>query len=119
MRRLFLLSILPWLLAADDHWVKFTRGPYEVMSDAGARPARETMVLFEQFRAALGQIVGEPELATPLPVLIMVLKNPKGWTSATPFAEGRDRYSLVLGEKIEVTPEMYTELARLFLRSNT
>ena len=42
MRRLLLLSIIPWLLAADDHWVKFTRGPLEVMTDAGARVGRET-----------------------------------------------------------------------------
>ena len=119
MRRLLLLSALPWLLAADDHWVKFTRGPYEVMSDTGTRPARETMVRFEQFRAALGQILGEPELTTPLPVRIMILKNPAGWNSATPFAEGRDRYSLVLGEKTPVTPEMYIALARLFLKSNS
>jgi hypothetical protein len=111
--------MLPCLLAADDHWVKFTRGPYEVMTDGAPRTARETMVRFEQFRAALGQILGEPELATPLPVRIMIFKNPSGWNSAPPFAEGRDRYSLVLGEKSAVTPEMYIALTRLFLKSNS
>jgi hypothetical protein len=119
MRRLLWLSMIPCLLAADDHWVKFTRGPYEVMTDAGARSGREAMVRFEQFRAALGQILGEPELATPLPVRILIMKNPSGWASAAPFAEGRDRYSLVLGEKTPVTPEMYIALTRLFLKSNT
>ena len=119
MRRLLWLSMLPCLLAADDHWVKFTRGPYEVMTDAAPRSARETMVRFEQFRAALGQILGEPELATALPVRIMIFKNPSGWNSAQPFAEGRDRYSLVLGEKTPVTPEMYIALTHLFLKSNS
>jgi hypothetical protein len=52
MRRLLLLSLLPWLLAADDHWVKFTRGPFEVMTDSGPRGGREVMVRFEQFRNA-------------------------------------------------------------------
>jgi len=118
MRRLLLIAAVPCLLAADDRWIKFTRGPYEILTDAGPRPGRETMVRFEQFRAALGQIVGEPELATPLPVRIFVFKNPKGWTTA-PFAEGRDRYSLVLGEKTPVTPEIYSDLARLLLKSNT
>src|SRR3954471_1832721 len=103
MRRLLLLVSLPWILAADDHWVKFTRGPYEVMSDAGARPAREAMVRFEQFRNALGQIVGEAELQTPLPVRILVLKNPNAWTPKIPVSEGRDRYNIVLGEKSAVT----------------
>ena len=37
MRRLLLLVYLPWILAADDHWIKFTRGPFEVMSDAGQK----------------------------------------------------------------------------------
>ena len=66
------------------------------------------MVRFEQFRHALGQIVGEDDLQTPLPVRIFVFKNPKGWTSHAPITEGRDRYAIVLGEKGTVTPEIYT-----------
>jgi hypothetical protein len=119
MRRLLLLSIIPWLLAADDHWVKFTRGPLEVMTDAGARSGRETMVRFEQFRAALGQIVGEDDLQAPLPLRIFVFKNPNGWTPAAPLTEGRDHFCIVLSEKSEVTPEIYSALTRLFLKSNT
>jgi len=119
MRRLLLLCTIPWLLAADDHWVKFTRGPFEVMTDAGARSGRETMVRFEQFRNALGQIVGEDDFETPLPLRIFVFKNAQGWTSTAPLTEGRDRYAIVLGEKSAVTPEIYSELTRLFLKSNT
>ena len=48
MRRLLILCAFPWLLAADDHWVKFTGGPYEVLTDAGARAGRETLVRFEE-----------------------------------------------------------------------
>jgi hypothetical protein len=119
MRRLLLLSLIPWLLAADDHWVKFTRGPLEVMTDAGARSGRETMVRFEQFRAALGQIVGEDDLQAPLPLRIFVFRNANGWTSAAPLTEGRDHFCIVLGEKSAVTPEIYSALTRLFLKSNT
>src|ERR1035441_827990 len=110
MRRLLLLSVIPGLLAADDHWVKFTRGPLEVMTDAGARSGRETMVRFEQFRAALGQIVGEDDLQAPLPLRIFVFKNASGWTSAAPLTEGRDHFCIVLGEKSAVTPEIYSAL---------
>ena len=119
MRRLLLLSIIPWLLAADDHWVKFTRGPLEVITDAGARSGRETMVRFEQFRAALGQIVGEDDLQAPLPLRIFLFKNAKGWTSAAPLTEGRGHFCIVLSEKSALTPEIYSELTRLFLKSNT
>ncbi len=119
MRRLLFLLTIPCLLAADDHWVKFTRGPFEVMTDAAPRVARETLVRFEEFRHALGQIVGEDDLQTPLPVRIFVFKNAQGWTSAAPITEGRDRYAIVLGEKSPVTAQIYIELARLFLKSNT
>src|SRR5258708_34664436 len=91
MRRLLIICTFPWLLAADDHWVKFTRGPYEVLTDAGARTGRETMVRFEQFRHALGQIVGEADLQTPLPVRIFVFKNAKVWTSTEPLRRSEER----------------------------
>src|SRR3954451_12392281 len=99
MRRLLLLSLLPALLAADDHWIKFTSGPFEVLTDAGPRAGRETMVRFLQFRHAVGQIVGETELQTPMPVRVLVFKNTRGWNLPTPISEGRDRYNIVLQEK--------------------
>jgi hypothetical protein len=119
MRRLLILGLLPCLLAAEDHWVKFTSGPFEVLTDAGPRAGRETMVRFQEFRHALGQLVGEQDLQTPQPVRILVFKNAKGWTSPAPVAEGRDRYAIVLQEKGAVTPAVYRELTRIFLKANT
>ena len=119
MRRLSILCLFPFLLAADDHWVKFASGPFEVLTDAGARAGRETMVRFEEFRHALGQIVGEQDLQTPVPVRILVFRNAKGWASPAPLAEGRDCYAIVLAEKSAVPPAVYSELTRLFLKSNT
>lgn len=118
MRRLVLLSLWPVLLAADD-WVRFTSGPFELMTDAGARAGRETMVRFLEFRHAVGQVVGELELQTPMPVRVLVFKNARGWTSTAPISEGRDRYNIVLQEKAPVTPAILADLARLFLQSNT
>ena len=119
MWRLSLLLAIPWLLAAEDHWVKFTSGPFEVLSNAGPRAGRETMVRFEEFRNAVGKIVGEADLQTPLPVRILVFKSAAGWTLPAPIAEGRDRYNIVLEEKSTVSPALYTELTRLFLHANT
>ena len=117
MRRLIFLSLVPCFLLADD-WVKFTSGPFEVMTDAGERVGRETMVRFQEFRHALGLIAGENDLQTPEPVRIVIFKNAKGWTSSAPLAEGRDRYNLVLQEKASVTADTWRELTRLLLRSN-
>ncbi len=119
MRCLAILGLLPCLLAADDHWIKFISGPYELMTDAGGRPARETLVQLEEFRHALGQLVGEQDLQTPQPVRVLLFKNAKGWTSNAPLAEGRDRYNLVLQEKGAISPDVYRALTRLFLKSNT
>jgi len=119
MQRLLLFGLLPCLLAAEDHWVKFNSGPFEVWTDASTRPAREALVRFEEFRHALGQILGEPDLQTRQPVRILVLKNTKGWIAATPLIEARDAYAIVLDEKSASSPALYRELTRLFLDSNT
>jgi tetratricopeptide (TPR) repeat protein len=76
-------------------------------------------VRFEEFRHALGEMVGEPDLQTPVPVRILVFRNAKGWASPAPLAEGRDCYAIVLAEKGAVPPAVYSELTRLFLKSNT
>src|ERR1051325_6496631 len=115
--RLLLFCMAPSFLLADE-WVKFTSGPFEVMTDAGERAGRETMVRFQEFRHALGLIAGENDLQTPQPVRIMVFKNAKGWTSPAPLAEGRDRYNIALQEKAPVSPDTWRELTRLLLRSN-
>ncbi len=109
---------LPPLMAAD-HWVRYTSGPFEILTDAGEKAGQETMVRFEEFRHALGTIVGEQDLETPQPIRILVFKNSKGWTSPSPLTMGRDRYAIVLAEKAPVEPAVFGELTRLLLNSNT
>ena len=118
MRRFLLLGLLPWLLTADT-WVKYTSGPFEVLTDASPRAARDKLVDFEEFRHALGKVLGIDDLQMPQPVRILVFKSAKGWTSPAPITEGRDRYAIVLEEKTAISPDIYRELTRLFLRANT
>ena len=119
MRRLLLFGLLPALLAAEDHWLKFTAGPFEVFTDAGAPKGRETLIRFEEFRHAVGETVGVPDPTTPEPVRILIFKNPKGWSLPAPLAEGRGCYAIVLAEKETVPPDAYRALTRLFLETNT
>jgi hypothetical protein len=114
---LFILA-LPLLLPAES-WVKFTSGPYEILTDAGQKPARETLVRLEEFRTGLGQIIGENDLTTPVPIRVLLFKYSKGWTSPGPLTEGRDRYAIMLEEKQPISPDIYRELTRLFLRAST
>jgi hypothetical protein len=119
MRRLLLLGLLPWLMAAADHWVKVASGPFEALTDAEARAGREVLVRLEEFRHAVGQTVGVPDLTTPEPVRILIFKNRKGWSLPAPLAEGRGCYAIVLAEKETVPPDTYRALTRLFLETNT
>ncbi len=119
MRRLFVLALLPGILAAEEHWVKYTSGPFEVWTDGGGRAARETLVRFEEFRHALGSILAADDLQSPVPVRIFVLKNPKGWAGTAPIMEGRDCRAIVLDEKAAPGPPIFTELTRLFLQANS
>jgi hypothetical protein len=128
MRRLLLTLLLPCALPAADHWVKFTSGPFQILTNAGTRAGRETLVCFEEFRHAVGEVIGEPNLQTPLPVHILVFKNAQGWstasaTSASAIGEGRASYNIVLDEKAAekgvAAPAVYEALTRLFLQSNT
>ncbi len=116
---LCLAALVPASLTAADTWVRFAAGPYDILTDAGSRAGRETLVRFMEFRHAVGQIVGEPELSAPLPIRIIVFKNSHGWTSPAPLAEGRASYNIVLQEKTPVAPAVYAELTRLFLNANT
>jgi hypothetical protein len=119
IRAALVFALLSSVAAADDHWVRFTSGPFEVLTDAGAHAGRETLVRFEEFRNAVGQIVGEQDLQTPQTIRILVFRNPRGWTLPTPVAQGRDRYNIVLAEKGGTPPAVWSELTRLLLHSNT
>jgi len=123
MRRLLLTLLLPLALSAADHWVKFASGPFQVYTDAGTRAGRETLVCFEEFRHAVGEVVGEANLQTPMPVRILVFKNAQGWTTDSAIGEGRASYNIVLDEKAAdkgaASPAVYEALTRLFLQANT
>lgn len=119
MRRLLFFLALPCLLPAEGRWIKFTSGPFEVFTDAGDRAGRETMVRLEEFRHAVGQVVGEQDLQTPEPVRVLLFRNAKGWASADPIRRGRDRYAVVLEDKAAISPALYGALTRLFLDTNT
>jgi hypothetical protein len=121
MRRLFVLGYLLWRLpplAAADHWTRFNSGPFEVFSSAGQKDGRETLVRFEEFRHALGQVLGDNNLETPLPVRVLLFKSGAPETSE-PIVRGRGQYDLVLSAGKPIAPEVFARLTQLFLDANT
>jgi len=122
MHRLFALLCVPLVAPAQERWTQFNSGPFEVFTDAGARAGRETLVRFEQFRNALGQVIGESDPRTPMPVRILLFKNAKeaaARPATEPVITGRDRYAILLASGAPVPPEIFRRCTRLFLESNT
>lgn len=111
------------MLGAADHWTKFTAGPYQIYTDAGTHAGREALVRFEEFRHAVGEVLGDPTLQTQLPVRVLLFRDAQGWSTPEPVAEGRASYNVVLGEKDLSkgggSPAVYSALTRLFLEANT
>ena len=62
------------LLAASWVEVRPPTGPFVALSDDGDKPARVAINHLEQFRFVLGQAVGQPELKSFWPIVIVVSK---------------------------------------------
>ena len=114
MHRLLILCCLGTLLPAADRWIQFRSGPYEVYTNGDDRPARATLVRFEQVRHALGQLIGEPDLQTPMPVRIFVMKKA---APSSAILTARDRYAIVLDPETPPSTALMRDLTRLFLES--
>src|SRR5260370_23080354 len=79
---------MPLLLLADDRWIGLKSGPFEVLSNAGDKTAREKLMYLEQFRETLRVITGKQEMRMVWPVRVLVLKNAPAVSA--PFGVGRD-----------------------------
>ncbi|HUE20363.1 MAG TPA: hypothetical protein VMQ86_01700 [Bryobacteraceae bacterium] len=119
MLRLFLLcGLLPLTAAASEHWIRFTSGPIEVFSSAGVKDGRETLVKFEEFRHALGQMLGENDLQLPLPIRVLLFKTGAPQVPE-PVVRGRDQYNVVLTAGQAIPNGVFAGLTQLFLDTNT
>src|SRR5579883_1680390 len=120
-RRLLILCCLPGLVLADEHWIRFASGPFEVWTDAGPRAGRETLARFEEFRHGLGQVVGDPDLGTSMPVRILLFRSAKeaaAWPAPSPILRGRDCFAILLASGAPVPPAVFHGATRLLLDSS-
>jgi hypothetical protein len=111
---------LVWLLlplcasAAEDRWIDLRSGPFQVLSNAGDRPARDVLNLLEQLRDTVGAALGKPDLTTLWPVRVLVLKagQPVG------LSLSRDTYTGALAASAPIPPEWLRECLRILIESN-
>lgn len=106
-----LLILLALSANAEDKWIRIKSGPFEVLSNAGERPARERMYEAEQFRWALGQLTGKPNLTTVWSIRILTLKDKRN----APLSFSRDSW-ISAGA---IDENWRKECARILLTDNT
>jgi hypothetical protein len=116
MRSLLCLLLLPnALLAADSKWIQGRSGPVEFYSDAGSKIALEKLGYFEQFRFALGTLVGKPDLNAEPPIRLLVMKNA---TLPSAMMPGRDRIAIPMNADRPIPPSVFKAATKLFLEQN-
>src|SRR5882762_8478282 len=124
MRRLLgfaLAGLLPWMAAAQSHWVQLKSGPFELATDAGGKHARDTLGWFDQLRYVLGYMLGNQDLQTSQPIRILLFKNSQergAYPTMPAVIEGRDRYAVLLAADAPIPHEVFRECTRLFLENN-
>ncbi len=111
-------GLLPVAAAASEHWVRFTAGATEVFSSAGSKDGRETLVKFEEYRHALGYVLGNDDLQLPVPLRILLYKSGAPALGA-PVVRGREQYYLVLTAGQGIPNEDFARLTQLFLDTNS
>ena len=114
MLRWLALLLIPLAAAAGDRWTQVRSGPFEIVTDAGDRQAREVLNQLEQVRYLLGAALGKEDLKTLWPVRIVISK------SAAPAVPvwTRDTYTGAVPAEAAVPPAVLREVVRILIESN-
>ena len=112
MHRLLFSLLLPILLCAEERWIEFDSGPYQVLTNAGDKPGRETLNYLEQLRHTLGAVLGKQDLHSVWPIRILVLKSGKQFPAVK---MGRDSY---VASFTSIQPETVADICRILIDAN-
>lgn len=120
--RIFLPAWCALTLArgADTQWVKARLGSFEAISDNGRRAAIQGLSQFEQFRFALGAVMGKPDLRLDPPLRILILRNPAELAAqgCQGLVTGRDRTMACVTAEGQLPPAVIRALTRRLLDEN-
>lgn len=112
MHRLLFSLLLPLLLCAEDRWIEFDSGPYQVLTNAGDKTGRETLNYLEQLRHTLGAVLGKQDLQSVWPIRLIVLKSGKQFPAVK---MGRDSY---IASFTSIPPETVADISRILIDAN-
>jgi len=115
-RALLICGILISTIQAQDRWVHLRSDGFELFTNAGAKAGRIELVRLEQFRFALGKILGKPELTINPPAQVFLFKT--AYSAIDPIQMGREHVSLFLSPSTR--PALFqARLAKLLIESNS
>ncbi|HLJ51056.1 MAG TPA: hypothetical protein VKU01_33845 [Bryobacteraceae bacterium] len=117
MRTVFLALALTSVGLAEDHFILFRSGPFEVYSATGEKVPRERLNDLEQFREALGYVLGKKDLKLIWPLRLVITKKAPALDGG--IALGRDAYMSGLGENEPLSTGFRKQLAELLIDENT
>lgn len=109
------LLLLPAALLAESKWIQGRSGPVEIYSDAPNKTALDKLNYFEQFRFALGTLVGKPDLNCEPPIRLLAMKNP---TLPSALTMGRDRIAIPIAADRPIPPSVFRDATKLLLDQN-
>jgi tetratricopeptide (TPR) repeat protein len=114
------LLALPVFLSAETQWVRARLGSFETISDNGRHAAIQGLSQFEQFRFALGSVMGVSDLRLDPPLRILVFRNAQEMASqnCAGFQTGRDRVMTCTTAEGQLSPVLVRELTRRLLEGN-
>jgi tetratricopeptide (TPR) repeat protein len=107
--------LMPVSVFAESKWIQSRSGPVEIYSDAGNKIALEKLGFFEQFRFALGTLVGKPDLNAEPPIRLLAMKDQSLPPSVT---LGRDRIQIPIAAERPIPPSVFRDATRLLLEQN-
>jgi len=110
----------PDCAAAEPQWVKARLGSFEAISDGGRRAAIQGLSQFEQFRFALGSVMGKPDLVLDPPLRILVFRNAQEMAAQgfTGLRMGREQWMACATAEGQLPPGLVRELTRRILEGN-
>lgn len=108
--------------SAEDHWAEFQSGPFQIVTNAGAKTARERLNQLEQLRNALGTLIGKPDTQLVWPIRLVLFKSEAEfgkYSLPKSFVLWRDAWLSAWPSEMPLNREWMRECVQLLLEDNT
>ena len=115
--RILLLAVLLLPLCAQERWTFVRSGPFEVWTDGSDNKARLRLLEAEQFRYALGTILGKDDLKSVWRIRLLATKDRKRGAGGK-LHRVRDLWLMTIPLDEPLTPEFRRAATRILLDSN-